>query len=238
LRVKSEFISSMSHELRTPLNVIMGYAKMTEEGFFGAVTADQKDALDKISRYSDVLLKMVNNVLNLSRVEAKKLSLDIGNVDPHELIAQVRAQVEPLNRNQHLSFTWDIESDVPRLTSDPLKLEEILQNLIGNAIKFTRAGKIDVRVRNLAQQCKVEFSVADNGAGIASDDLGNIFNAFEQGKEAQIGNLDGVGLGLSIVKRYLDLMAGEIRVSSQVGRGSTFTFTIPYVVKENTQAAA
>ncbi len=238
LTVKSEFISSMSHELRTPLNVIMGYAKMTGEGFFGAVNTEQLDALDKISRYSDVLLKMVNNVLNLSRVEAKKLSLDIGNVDPHELVAQVRAQVEPLNRNQNLSFAWEIESDVPQLISDPLKLEEILQNLIGNAIKFTPAGKIQLRVRNLAQQGKVEFSVADTGVGIEENDLGNIFNAFEQGKEAHIGNLDGVGLGLSIVKKYLDLMKGEIRVTSHVGLGSTFTFTIPHTVEESAPAAA
>jgi len=231
LRVKSQFISGMSHELRTPLNVIIGYAKMAEEGFFGAVNADQRDALDKISRNADVLLKMVNSVLNLSRAEAKNLSLEIGNVDPSELIAQIRAQVEPLNRNKRLEFAWDVGSDTPLLSTDPLKLEEILQNLVGNAIKFTPAGKIDVRVRNLADQAGVEFSVTDTGIGIDDDDFEKIFNAFEQGKDAHTGNLDGVGLGLSIVKKYLDLMHGKIHVSSRVGQGTTFTFTIPHKLK-------
>jgi signal transduction histidine kinase len=231
LRVKSQFISGMSHELRTPLNVIIGYAKMAEEGFFGAVNADQRDAMDKISRNADVLLKMVNSVLNLSRAEAKDLSLELGNVDPSELIAQIRAQVEPLNRNRRLKFEWDVGSDVPVLTTDPLKLEEILQNLVGNAIKFTPAGRIEVRVRNLAAQARVEFRVTDTGIGIDEDDFGKIFNAFEQGKDAHTGNLDGVGLGLSIVKRYLDLMRGEIHVSSRAGQGSTFTFTIPHTLE-------
>lgn len=237
LRVKSQFISGMSHELRTPLNVIIGYAKMTDEGFFGSVNAEQKDALDKISRNADVLLKMVNSVLNLSRVEAKESSLEIGNVDPSELIAQIRAQVEPLNRNRRLEFVWDIGSDVPPLITDPLKLEEVLQNLVGNAIKFTPAGKIEVRVRNLAGQDRVEFSVADTGIGIEEEDFERIFNAFEQGKDAHTGNLDGVGLGLSIVKKYLNLMQGEIHVSSRVGQGSTFTFTIPRALESAAQAA-
>jgi signal transduction histidine kinase len=187
--------------------------------------------MDKISRNADVLLKMVNSVLNLSRAEAKDLSLELGNVDPSELIAQIRAQVEPLNRNRRLKFEWDVGSDVPVLTTDPLKLEEILQNLVGNAIKFTPAGRIEVRVRNLAAQARVEFRVTDTGIGIDEDDFGKIFNAFEQGKDAHTGNLDGVGLGLSIVKRYLDLMRGEIHVSSRAGQGSTFTFTIPHTLE-------
>jgi signal transduction histidine kinase len=238
VRVKSEFVSGMSHELRTPLNVIMGYAKMTSEGFFGDLNGEQKDALEKVSRHADVLLKMVNNVLNLSKVEAKKSSLDIGKVDPHELIAQVKAQVQPLNRHRRLEFAWDIDIDVPQLTTDPLKLEEILQNLIANAIKFTPAGKIEIHVRNLAQQNRVEFSVADTGIGIEESELGTIFTAFEQGKEAHTGNIDGVGLGLSIVKRYLELMQGEIRVTSRVGQGTTFTFSIPRTLENGAQAAA
>ena len=238
LRVKSQFISGMSHELRTPLNVIIGYAKMAAEGFFGAVNADQKDALDKISRNADILLKMVNSVLNLSRVEAKELSLELGSVDPAKLIAQIKAQVEPLNRNRRLEFVWDISGEIPHVTTDPLKLEEILQNLLGNAIKFTPAGKIEVCVRKLADQDRVEFSVADTGIGIEADDFGKIFNAFEQGKDAHTGNLDGVGLGLNIVKKYLDLMQGEIRVTSRVGQGSTFTFTIPHNLENSAQAAA
>jgi signal transduction histidine kinase len=137
-----------------------------------------------------------------------------------------------------VEFVWDINGEIPHLTTDPLKLEEILQNLLGNAIKFTPAGKIEVCVRNLADQDRVEFSVADTGIGIEEDDFGKIFNAFEQGKDAHTGNLDGVGLGLNIVKKYLDLMQGEIRLTSRVGQGSTFTFTLPHNLENSAQAAA
>jgi signal transduction histidine kinase len=238
LRVKSEFVAGMSHELRTPLNVIMGYAKMTEEGMFGAINVEQKDAQQKISRHAEVLLKMVNEVLSLSRVEAKELSLDIGKVYVDELFAQLKGQVEPLNRDRCLEFTWNMDKNIPPLVSDPLKLEEILQNLIGNAIKFTPKGQVVITARNLAERNRVEFSVADSGIGIEEDEIERIFNAFEQGKDAHTGNRDGVGLGLSIIKKYLELMQGEIHVKSHIGEGSTFTFTVPYNLDNPAQAAA
>jgi signal transduction histidine kinase len=238
LRVKSEFVAGMSHELRTPLNVIMGYAKMTEEGILGEVNPEQKDAQQKISRHAEVLLKMVNDVLSLSRAEAQELSLNIGKVYVEELIAQLKGQVELLNRNKNLDFGWEYENDIPPLATDALKLEEILQNLVGNAMKFTPVGSVRIHVRNLAQQGRVEFSVADTGIGIEEAELEKIFNAFEQGKDAHTGNLEGVGLGLSIVKKYLQLMHGEIRVTSRVGKGSTFTFTIPHHLDEPAKAAA
>ena len=238
LRVKSEFVAGMSHELRTPLNVIMGYAKMAEEGILGELNADQKAAQQKISRHAEVLLKMVNDLLSLSRAEAKELSLDIGKVYVEELIAQLKGQVESMHRNRNLEFSWEFDSDIPPLATDALKLEEILQNLIGNSIKFTPSGRVATRVRNLAQQKRVEFSVADTGIGIEEDEQENIFNAFEQGKDAHTRNLEGVGLGLSIVKKYLQLMHGEIRVTSRVGEGSTFTFTIPYTFEDTAKAAA
>jgi signal transduction histidine kinase len=238
LRFKSEFVAGISHELRTPLNVIMGYARMTEEGILGALNADQKDAQQKISRHAEVLLKMVNDLLSLSRAEAKELSLDIGKVYVEELVAQLKGQVELLNRSKGVEFDWHVEKDIPELVTDALKLEEILQNLIGNAIKFTPGGRVAIRVRDLAQQKRVEFSVADGGIGIAEDELERIFNAFEQGKDAHTGNLEGVGLGLNIVKKYLQLMQGEIRVTSRVGEGSTFTFTIPHTFEDSAKAAA
>ena len=238
LRVKSEFVAAMSHELRTPLNVIMGYAKMTEEEILGGVNADQKDAQQKISRHAEVLLKMVNDILSLSRAEAKELSLDIGNVYVEELIAQLKGQVGSLMRNNRVEFVWEFDGDIPPLATDALKLEEILQNLIGNAVKFTPSGIVSTRVRNLAHQKRVEFTVADTGVGIGEDDLERIFNAFEQGKDAHTGNLGGVGLGLSIVKKYLQLMRGEISVTSRVGEGSTFTFTLPYSIEVSAKAAA
>jgi signal transduction histidine kinase len=228
----------MSHELRTPLNVILGYAKITEDGLLGGLNTEQKDAHRRIVRHAEVLLKMVNNLLNLSRVEAKELSLDLGTVYLEELIAQLKGQAEQLRRNKPLEFVWTVHSNIPPLVTDPLKLEEILQNLIANAIKFTPTGKIEIRVRDAVEGKRVEFSVSDTGIGIEEDELERIFNAFEQGKGAHMGDLEGVGLGLSIVKKYLALLQGEVRVTSRLGEGSTFTFSIPYTLEPTARAAA
>ena len=237
-RAKSEFISAMSHELRTPLHVIIGNADLTHNGFFGDLNTEQKVALHKILRNSRVLLKMINDVLTLSRIEARKMSLDVATVEVEEIIEHARNQVEQINRDSRLEIRWDIDETTPPLVTDPIKLEEILQNLIANAFKFTPKGRIEVRVRNLRDQERVQFSVADTGIGIDAEDVRRIFNEFEQIKEAHTGQFDGVGLGLSIVKKYLELMNGEIRVESRPGQGSTFTFSVPHSVMLHSSATA
>jgi signal transduction histidine kinase len=229
-RAKSEFISAMSHELRTPLNVIMGNAELTGNGFFGDINAAQKKAMMQIQHHSQFLLKLVNDVLALSRLEAKKMSMDLATVDIAEVIAHVKSQAEQLNRLNRLRVFWDIEQDLPAIVTDVTKLEEILQNLIGNAFKFTPRGQIEVRVRNIQELNRIEFSIADTGIGIEEHDVERIFRAFEQIREAHTGDFNGVGLGLNIVKKYLDLMHGDIRVESQPGEGSTFTFSVPHSI--------
>ncbi len=226
-RAKTEFISAMSHELRTPLNVIMGNAELNHNGFFGEVNAEQKKSMMQIYHHSQFLLKMVNDVLALSRLDAQKMTLELAQVEIGEIIGNVQSQAEHLRRRNPLEVRWDVEQNLPPMVTDPTKLEEILQNLIGNAFKFTPRGRIDVRVRQLRDQDRVEFSVADTGIGIEASDLERIFGAFEQIREAHTGDFNGVGLGLNIVKKYLDLMNGEIRVESRPGQGSTFTFTVP-----------
>ena len=151
------------------------------------------------------------------------MSLDLATVEVQELIEHARQQVEQINRDGRLEVKWDIDETVPPV----IKVEEILQNLIANACKFTPKGRIDVRVRTLLDRDRVQFSVADTGIGIEADDVRRIFQEFEQIKEAHTGQFDGVGLGLSIVKKYLDLLDGEIRVESEPGQGSIFTFSIP-----------
>lgn len=230
-RAKSEFIAAMSHELRTPLNVIIGSAELFEDGLFGDLSPEQKTYVRKISRNGRVLLKMINDILALSRVEAKKMSLDIETVEVEEIIEHARTHVDQMNRDNRLEVRWTVDRNLPSLVTDPLKLEEILQNLIGNAFKFTSRGRVEVRVRNVGDRDRIEFSVADTGIGIEPDNLGKIFNEFEQIKEAHTGDYNGVGLGLSIVKKYLELMQGDIQVESQPGRGSTFTFSIPRSVQ-------
>jgi signal transduction histidine kinase len=226
-RAKSEFIAAMSHELRTPLHIIIGNSDLTRDGFFGDVNAEQKDALEKTSRNARVLLKMINDVLALSRLDAKKMSVDISTVEVDEIIAQARAHVEQINRDNHLQVRWCIEDGIPPLVTDPIKVEEILQNLIGNAFKFTERGSIEVRVRNVCEQDRVQFSVSDTGVGIDPENIERIFKEFEQVRDGHLANFDGVGLGLSIVKKYLELLHGDIEVISRSGEGSTFTFSVP-----------
>ncbi|MBI2532994.1 MAG: GAF domain-containing protein [Deltaproteobacteria bacterium] len=226
-RAKSSFIAAMSHELRTPLHIIIGNSELTSDGFFGAVNDDQREAMRKVSRNAQVLLKMINDILALSRNEAKKMALDVSQVEVDEIIANARAHVEQINRDNHLEVRWDIEESIPPLTTDAIKVEEILQNLIGNAFKFTPKGSVEVRVRNLSGEDSIQFSVSDTGIGIKTENLDRIFNEFEQVRDGDNGKYDGVGLGLSIVKKYLQLMHGDIRVESEFGKGTTFTFTVP-----------
>jgi signal transduction histidine kinase len=226
-RAKASFIAAMSHELRTPLHIIGGNVDLVQDGFFGSVNDDQKEALRKVSRNAGVLLKMINDLLTLSRLEARKMALDISEVEVGEIIANARAHVEQINRDNHLEVRWDVDATTPQLSTDAIKLEEILQNLIGNAFKFTPKGSIEVRVRNLAGENRVQFSVSDTGIGIRAEHLDRIFNEFEQVRDSDIGRFDGVGLGLSIVKKYLELMNGDIQVESEPGKGTTFTFTVP-----------
>ncbi len=229
-RAKADFLASMSHELRTPLNVIIGNADLCRDGLFGELTDRQRDSLDKILRYSRVLLKLISDVLTLTKIEATKMSLDPSTFEVSEVIAHVLNYAEQLDRNRRLRFVWEVPPDLRSLTTDALKLEEILQNLIGNAFKFTSKGSIEVRVRDLNGRDRMEFCVTDTGIGIEAVDLDKIFEEFHQLEDAHTGTYSGVGLGLSIVKKYLELMQGEIRVESRPGVGSTFTFTLPYSV--------
>ncbi len=148
-----------------------------------------------------------------------------------EIITHAQSYVEQLNHNGRLKVLWEVEPNLPPMTTDALKVEEILQNLIGNAFKFTPKGSIEVRVRDLRPKNRIEFSVADTGMGIAASDLDRIFEQFHQLKEAHTGSYSGVGLGLSIVKKYLEMMQGQIRVESRPGEGSTFTFDLPYSIQ-------
>jgi signal transduction histidine kinase len=226
-RAKSEFIAAMSHELRTPLNVIMGNAELTGESFFGEINADQKRAMTQIQHHSRFLLKLVNDVLALSRLDAKKMSVELSTINIDEVVAQAQSQIEQLNRRNRLQVSWEVEENLPPIVTDATKLQEIMQNLIGNAFKFTPRGRIDLRIRNVRDLDRIEFTVADTGIGIEPHDMDRIFSAFEQIHEAHTGDFNGVGLGLNIVKKYLELMNGDIRVESHPGEGSTFVFSLP-----------
>ena len=235
---KSEFIAAMSHELRTPLNIMIGNADVTHDGIFGQINNEQKSAMRKITRNGHVLLKMINDLLKLSRLEAKRMALEPAEVDIAEVLQHARDQIAQLNPNNHLEIGWHVDDSLPRLFTDPVKFEEILQNLIGNAFKFTDAGRIDISVRHRPELQRIEFSVADTGIGIDAKNLDRVFEKFEQVQLPGKTKNDGVGLGLSIVKDYIELMQGGIHVESMPGKGSTFTFWLPYSVDPPTAHAA
>jgi len=227
-RIKSEFMAAMSHELRTPLNIIMGNIELMRDRFFGEITESQNKSLTQISHHSQVLLKLINNVLSLTKIEAGKMPVESNAIEVDEVLNNVKGYAEHIVRKGRVEVVWNVERNLPPITTDAVKLEEIFQNLIGNAYKFTPEGKIEIRARQLKDKNRLEFAVADTGIGIEEKDLGKIFEEFHQLKEAHTGNFDGFGLGLNIVKKYLDLMKGDIRVDSQPGIGTTFTFTLPY----------
>jgi GAF domain-containing protein/anti-sigma regulatory factor (Ser/Thr protein kinase) len=228
-RAKSDFTTAMSHELRTPLHVIIGYTDLIAEGIMGELNNEQKESLETIRHHSYMLVKLVRDVLTLARIGAKKMTLDVSTTPLEELIDHLRAYVDQLNRERRLEILWKVEQDLPPLATDHLKLEEILQNLIGNAYKFTEKGQIEVRVQALGKR-RIEFAVADTGIGLEEGELERIFEEFHQSRDSHTGTQSGVGLGLSIVKKYLDLLQGEIRVESQLGAGTTFIFTLPYSI--------
>jgi signal transduction histidine kinase len=227
-QAKSEFIAAMSHELRTPLNIMIGNADITHDGILGEITDEQKSAMRKIARNGHVLLKMINDLLKLSRLEAKRLALEPCQVDIPQVLQHARDQVAQLNRDHRLEIGWHVDDGLPRIFTDPVKLEEILHNLIGNAFKFTAAGRIDISAHHQAERQCVEFSVTDTGIGIDANNLDRVFEKFEQVRSPGKSKNDGVGLGLSIVKKYLELMQGGIRVESALGKGSRFVFWLPY----------
>jgi len=229
-RAKSSFIAGMSHELRTPLSVIIGNLELAMRGAFGEISSDQQRVFGIMTEASRTLIKLIDSVLNLSRMEANKTSLRVSTFRIEEILTRTQFCVEHLNKERRLQVVYNVAENLPPITTDALKLEEILQNLLSNAFKFTRQGKIEIRVRNLKEEKQVEFSIGDTGIGIPEADHEKIFGSFYQLNEAHTGDYDGVGLGLSIVKGYIALMKGQITVASEPGAGSVFTITLPYSI--------
>ena len=228
-RMKSEFMATMSHELRTPLNIIIGYNDLLSEGTFGDLTADQRDVIERIRQNSSDLLTLINATLDVNRLEAGKLPVEVEEFRLTELLDEVRSQAERLPRTDGVALEWEIDSD-GRLCSDPRKIKIILRNLITNALKFSDAGRVTVSVTHLPKGL-VEFTVADTGIGIPDDELPNIFGMFQQ-VHATDRHTSGVGLGLYIVQQLIKQLQGDIQVHSAIGKGTTFRVRIPHLSTE------
>lgn len=223
---KSQFLARLAHEFKTPLSVITGILEVMNLGATGPFNEKQEAALGKIQNQSRSLQKMVTDLLNFSRVESGSISLEVSTFPLHKVVAPLRTLTEDLQRKNSLDVVWEIEPDLPSLTTDAGKVEAIMQNLVVNAFKYTPEGKVKIRMRNLPESKSVELAVEDTGRGIASEDLPLIFDGFHQVRSTAASQ--GVGLGLTIVKKYLEVIKGSVRVESSPGKGSTFTVTLPY----------
>ncbi|MCC8539567.1 ATP-binding protein [Xanthomonas axonopodis pv. poinsettiicola] len=225
---KGEFLATMSHEIRTPLNGIIPMLELISRG---QLSLDQRDMLQTATGSSLQLLRIVDDILDYSKLEANKLELEITTFNLRELLDGVVQLLQRTAEGKQLRLGLDIEPSVRLLVrGDPIRLRQVLGNLIGNAIKFTERGSIDIQLRRLGEtraQHLLRFQVRDTGIGIAPDQQARLFRSFAQADASTTRLYGGTGLGLAICKRIIDLMGGRIGVESEPGRGSTFWFEIP-----------
>lgn len=232
-RHKSQFLASMSHELRTPLNAILGYAELIVDGIYGEVPEKILEVMDRVRKSGHHLLGLINAVLDLSKIEAGQLTLALNDYSLSDVIQTVVTAVEPLAVEQRLRLMAEVAPALPVGKGDERRLSQVLLNLVGNAIKFTDAG--EVRIKAVVADRNFVVSVADTGPGIAEAEQQKIFEEFHQVEGPATRRKGGTGLGLSIAKRIVGLHGGRIWVESELGRGSTFTFTVPVRVEQQTE---
>ena len=225
--VKSEFLNVISHEFRTPLNVIMGYTGMMEDGILGKMNPKQDKAMRQVMNQSNVLLSMINDILEATRIEADKVKIDKNDfLNLSEVFKDLKSKFEfPLDKD--LILIWDYGYDLPRIKTDSKKLKLILENLINNAIKFTEKGSVTISVRYFPDKKTVDFKVTDTGIGIPKEGLPIIFKKFRQIDSSDTRLYGGVGLGLFIVKQFTEMLGGKVAVETEPGKGSNFLVTIP-----------
>ena len=233
-RYKSEFLANMSHELRTPLNSSLILAHMLAQNKPGNLTPDQVRYAGTIHAANSDLLNLINDILDLSRIEAGHMRAELAPLSTQALLEQMRAIFEPVAAQKSLSFTIEVTEQAPQeLHSDEMRLLQVLKNLLANAFKFTHEGEVRLRVARGAGD-HIEFTVSDTGIGIAPDQQEVIFEAFRQADGSTNRNYGGTGLGLSISRQLAHLLGGDISVASQPGQGSHFTLTIPRQAKAGT----
>jgi len=222
---KSEFLANMSHELRTPLNAILGFSQVLRDGMAGGVNAKQEEYLEDILSSGNHLLSLINDVLDLSKVEAGQVELEVAPFSLQEALERGVATVRERATRDGVQITIAANSDVDLVAGDERRVRQVIFNLLSNAVKFTPAGgSVDVSATQVNGAARV--SVADTGPGIAAEDLKRVFEEFQQ-TEAGLEQGEGTGLGLALSKRLVELHGGRIWVESEVGKGSTFVFTLP-----------
>jgi signal transduction histidine kinase len=225
---KSQFLANMSHELRTPLNAILGYTELILDSIYGEPSEKMREVLERLQANGKHLLGLINDVLDLSKIEAGQLTLSLADYSLKDIVNIVFTAVESLATGKQLTLTTDVSPNLPTGHGDERRLAQVLLNLVGNAIKFTDKG--EVAIKATASDGSFTVAVRDTGPGIASTDQGEIFEEFKQADNSVTKRKGGTGLGLSIAKRIIEMHGGRIWVESEIGKGSTFAFTIPVCV--------
>jgi signal transduction histidine kinase len=225
-RHKSEFLTNMSHELRTPLNAIIGFSEVLGERLFGELNEKQAEYADDILTSGRHLLSLINEILDLSKVEAGRMELELAEFDLPLAIDNARTFVRERATKHGISLDVTFDERLDGFVGDERKIKQILLNLLSNAVKFTpEGGRIGINARHTAGS--VEISVSDTGIGIVPEDQPKIFEEFRQVGSDAAHRSEGTGLGLTLAKKFVELHGGKIWVTSEVGKGSTFTFTLP-----------
>ena len=225
-RHKSEFLASMSHELRTPLNSVIGFSEVLLDRLFGELNEKQEQYLEHIRASGRHLLELLNDILDLSKVEAGKMQLELDRTSLREALEHGVAMVSERADRQGLSLIVALEDGVDVVVADPLRLKQVILNLLTNAVKFTPSGgRVEANAERVGDEIRV--SVKDSGLGIAESDQARIFEAFQQGRRDVSASAEGTGLGLTLCRRIVELHGGRLWVDSRLGQGSTFTFAIP-----------
>jgi signal transduction histidine kinase len=222
---KSEFLTKMSHQLRTPLTAIIGFCEVLMQGMDGELSRDQAQDIAEIHKSGLVLLQLVNDILDLSKIEAGKIEIVVQEVDLPSVVDQVIASMHHIAETKALKLTSELSSETKRVMGDPDRVREVLTNLVSNAIKFTPAGS--VAIRSMPAGPMAEISVLDTGIGIEPAAHKRIFEEFRQASEKISRTYGGTGLGLSIARKLVELQGGQMGLESAPGKGSRFWFTLP-----------
>jgi signal transduction histidine kinase len=233
-RQKSEFLANMSHELRTPLNAVLGYTELIMDGIYGEAPDKIREVLERVQNSGRHLLGLINDVLDLSKIEAGQLTLSLNDYSMADIVQNVLTSVESLAAEKKLTLTVDVSPALPRGIGDERRITQVLLNLVGNAIKFTEAG--EVAIRATVEDGQFLVAVSDTGPGISEKDQQRIFEEFQQGDGSGSRAKGGTGLGLTITKRIVELHRGRVWVNSSPGQGSTFWIALPVIAERQVQA--
>jgi signal transduction histidine kinase len=226
-KAKSEFLTTISHELRTPLNAIIGFDQCLILGMDGEINEQQMISLKKIEKSSFHLLNLINNILDLAKIEAHKMELEIDSYNIIDIIRSSLEEISPLAERKKISIKFFNHLSQMNIQGDKLRLRQVFLNLLGNAVKFTHKGSIRVYLINHAD--KIEVQISDTGIGLTQEEINKLFKPFSQADSSITRKYGGTGLGLAISKKIIDMHCGEIQVKSEKNKGSTFSIFLPKI---------